>query len=220
MTAPAEASAIAPLAGVPPRLRHAVFALAGFVVISSTVGAALSPYLLVQHPLLLVAIAPDGRHVVLAAPSSPAAALIVIGTARRMLAIVAGFGVGFLYGEAAVRWIEGRVPRLARLVRFLERMFERFGLVLLFVAPLPSIGLLAGAARTRLAGVLVAGILGQLTWMTLTVYFGDAISAWTKPLLAFLSRHLIETTIVAVALVGLQQLRAYQKRKARRASEQ
>lgn len=67
--------------------------------------------------------------------------------------------------------------------------------------------------------MLVAGAAGQLLWMTLTVYFGEAVSGWTRPILAFLSRHLVESTIVAAALVGLQQLVAYQKRKSARVPE-
>ncbi|MBK8998779.1 MAG: hypothetical protein IPM35_23905 [Myxococcales bacterium] len=219
MTATAAPSAITPLAGVPPRARHAVFALIAFVALSNAVGTALSPYLVVEHPLWLVAISPEGRHVVLAAPSVPAALLVVVGTLRRLLGIVAGFGLGLLYGEAAVRWAEQRAPRFSRFILFLERMFARFGVYLLFLVPLPSIGVLAGAARTRWPWVLVAGAAGQLVWMTLTVFFGEAVSGWTRPILAFLSRHLVESTIVAATLVGLQQLVAYQKRKSARAPE-
>lgn len=216
---PAKESAITPLAGVPPRLRHGVFALMAFVILSNTIGTALSPYLVVEHPLLLVGISPEGRHVVLAAPSVSAPVLVAVGTLRRLLGIIGGFGLGYLYGEAAVRWAEQRVPRLARIIRFLERQFERFGLFLLFVVPLPSIGVLAGAARTPFPWVVVAGALGQVVWMTLTVFFGDAVSAWTRPVLAFLSRHIIESTIVAVSLVALQQLVAYQRRKSARVPE-
>lgn len=217
MTAPAQVSAITPLAGVPPRARHAVFALIAFVALSNAIGTALSPYLVVEHPLLLVAISPEGRHVVLAAPSVPAALLVVVGALRRLLGIVAGFGLGMLYGEAAVRWAEQRAPRFSRFILFLERMFERFGLYLLFVVPLPSIAVLAGAARTRWLWVVLAGGAGQLVWMALTVQFGEAVAGWTRPILAFLSRHVVESTLVAAALVGLQQLVAYQKRKSSRA---
>lgn len=212
-------SAITPLAGVPPRLRHAVFALIALVALSNAIGTALSPYLVVEHPLLLVAISPEGRHVVLATPSVAPVLLVAVGTLRRLLGIVAGFGLGFLYGEAAVRWAEQRAPRFSRFILFLERMFERFGLYLLFVVPLPSIGVLAGAARTRLPWVVLAGAAGQVVWMTLTVQFGEAVSGWTRPVLAFLSRHVVEATIVAVVLVGLQQLVAYQKRKAATVSD-
>ena len=41
---------------VPPRLRAAILALLALVTVASLVGTALSPYLLVKSPLLLVAI--------------------------------------------------------------------------------------------------------------------------------------------------------------------
>lgn len=219
MTSPAQASALTTLAGVSPRLRHGVFALIALLAIGNAVGTALSPYLVVRHPLFLVAISPEGRHVVLATAGVAPVLLVVVGTLRRLLGIVAGYGLGSMYGEAAVRWAEQRVPRFARIIRFLERAFARFGMVMVFVVPLPSIGVLAGASRARFRWVVLAGALGQATWMTLTVLFGEAIANWTQPVLAFFSRHLVESTIVAAALVGLQQLVAYQKRRRARPPE-
>lgn len=204
---------MAPLAGVPPRARHALFGLVAVLVLANTLGTALSPYLVVEHPLFLVAISPEGRHVVLAASSVPAIPLVVVGTLRRALGLIGGFGLGLLYGEAAVRWAEERVPIMGRLIRFVERMFARFGLLLLAIVPLPGIALLAGASRTPFVGVMIAGLLGQTAWMTLTVKFGAAISNWTRPVLDFLSAHLVESTLVCAALVGLQQAFAYQRRK-------
>ncbi len=219
MTTNAQASALSTLAGVPPRLRHAVFALIALLAIGNAVGTALSPYLVVKYPLLLVVISPEGRHVVLATSGVGPELLVAVGTLRRLLGIIGGFGLGLMYGEAAVRWAEQRAPRFARIILFVERAFGRFGLYLLFFIPLPSIGVLAGAARTRFPLVVLVGALGQAVWMTLTVFFGEAISAWTQPVLTFFSRYLIESTIVAAALVGLQQLVAYQRRKRARPPE-
>lgn len=213
LTTTGQASALSTLAGVPPRLRHAVFALIALLAIGNAVGTALSPYLVVKYPLLLVVISPEGRHVVLATSGVDPVLLVAVGTLRRLLGIIGGFGLGSMYGEAAVRWAERRAPRFARIVLFLERAFARFGLYLLFLVPLPSIGVLAGAARTRFALVVLVGALGQSVWMTTTVFFGEAISAWTQPILEFFSRHLIESTVVAATLVALQQLVAYQRRK-------
>jgi len=215
LNAPEPSSALTRLAGVPPRVRHALFGLIAVLTAANVIGTALSPYLVLEHPLLLIALSPDGRHVVLVAGAVPTTWLVVLGTARRFLALVAGFGLGALYGDAAVTWAEQRVPRLTRVIRFIERLFERFGLFLFALAPLPGIAVLAGAARTRFVLFALAGVLGQAAWIRLTVEFGEAVSAWTQPILAFVSRHVVATTVVVAALVALQQWVAHSKRSAR-----
>ena len=64
----------------------------------------------------------------------------------------------------------------------------------------------AGAARSRLALFLLALTLGHLLWNTVTQYLGDALAQRTELLTAFLGEHLVESTLVCVALVVLQQL--------------
>jgi membrane protein DedA with SNARE-associated domain len=170
--------------------------------------------LLVRQPWLLVLLAPEGRHIALAAGSLPALPLIAAGSLRRVLGLAASFGIGAIYGDAAVRWAEQRYPRLAPFIRFLERLFGRFGALLLLVAPLHSISVLAGAAGTRLVAFLLAALMGQAVWVTITFYFGDAITVWTEPLIAFLSENIVESTLVCVGLVLLQQLVSRFRRKA------
>src|SRR4051794_28559566 len=92
----------APSLDVPARVRSATLALLALLTLLSLLGVALAPYLLVNHPLALIALSPAGRHVVLAAPNVNSAALITIGTLRRLLMSVGMFGLGLLYGRAAI----------------------------------------------------------------------------------------------------------------------
>jgi len=202
----------APLFDAPPRARRAIVAVFGLLALGSIVGTALSPYLLVRQPWLLVLLAPEGRHIALVATSLPAVPLILLGSLRRVLGLVASYGIGALYGEAAVRWAEQRYPRLAPLIRFLERAFGRFGALLLLLAPMHSLTVLAGAGGTRFVAFLVSVTAGQAFWVTVTFYFGDAIAAWTGPVIAFLSEYLVESTLVCVALVAAQQILSRLKR--------
>ncbi len=204
----------APLAST--RFRTIIFGLLALILTANLLGTALSPWLLVKRPLLLVALSPVSQHVALAAASVDAVPLITVGTLRRMLSGVAAYGLGVLYGATAVAWVEQRYPRLAKLVRFLERLFARWGAALLVLWPAPTLCVLAGAAGTRLYLFLLTSTLGTALGVGVTYYIGDLISAWSARLIAFLSAHLVESTLVCIAAVVLQQLIARRSR-ARRA---
>lgn len=203
----------------PQRIRAAVFGLLTFVTVASLVGTALSPYLLVKHPLLLVAISPAAHHVVLAAASVDPAPLIAVAAARRVLTGIAAYGLGYLYGRATLGWLEGRYPRLARLVAWIERLFSRWGVWLLVVVPAPTVAVFAGAARSHFIAFLVALSLGHAIWNAVTVFVGDAVAIWTDLLTSFLGEHLLESTLICVALVALQQFVSKRLARRRRTSE-
>lgn len=186
-------------------MRSAIWALLLVVTVTSLVGTALSPYLLVKSPLLLVALSPAAHHVALAAATVDPVSLIAVATLRRVLTGLSAYGLGYLYGQAALDWVEQRHPRLARLVRFVERLFARIGVALLVVAPAPTVAVLAGAARSRLGLFLVALTAGHALWNAVTQYLGDTFARRTDLLTDFLGEHLLESTLVCVTIVVLQQ---------------
>lgn len=175
------------------------------VTVASLLGTALAPYLLVKSPLALVALSPAAHHVALAAASTEQVPLIVVATLRRVLTGLAAYGLGYLYGRASLEWLEQRYVRLGRLVRFVERLYDRFGVSLLVVAPAPTIAVFAGAKRTHVVAFLAALTVGHALWNTLVQYLGDASARTTDLLTAFLGEHLLESTLVCVAVVVLQQ---------------
>lgn len=179
-----------------------------FVVVTTAgvLGSAFSPYLLVHHPLALIALAPDIRHLVLVAADTPFGPVLGVGGVRRALGLLTTYGMGALYGPALVQWTVARHPRTGALVRVLERLFERFGAALLILWPFYAGGLLAGAAKYPVSRFLPAMALGQLGYITASYYVGDSLSAWTGPFIQFLSEHLVASTAVCVAAVAGQQL--------------
>lgn len=187
---------------------------------ASLLGTAFAPYLLVKSPVLLVALSPAAHHVALAAATVEPWLLISVATLRRVLMGLSAYGLGYLYGLAALAWLEQRHPRLAQFVRFVERLYARFGVALLVVAPAPTIAVLAGAARSRLPYFLLALTAGHVLWNTLTQHIGDAFARRTDLLTAFLDEHLLESTLVCLAVVALQQgvSRLLRRRRARAAS--
>jgi membrane protein DedA with SNARE-associated domain len=190
---------------VPPRLRAAILTLLTAVTVASTIGTALSPYLLLKSPLLLVTFSAAAHHVALAAATEDPAILITVATLRRTLTALAAFGLGALYGGAAVTWLEQRYPRLARWVRLLEKAFSRWAVPVVVLAPVPTVAVLAGAARMRLTVFVPLVLVSLGFWTAVTYGIGDALSHWTELLIAFLRERLLESTLVCMALVALQQ---------------
>lgn len=205
-----ESSHVAPLPG---RLKSAALVLFVLLAVAGLLGTALAPLLLVRAPLLLVALAPDARHVALAVSSVPLVELIALAVLRRALFSVAVFGLGASYGDLAVAWVEKRSARLGKMFRALERLFARWGAPILLLLPFASLCVLAGAARTRFIAFLSATLLGHALWVGATYYVGALLSGLSDRFLGFVSQHVWECTIICVALVLSQQLIA--RRRAR-----
>jgi membrane protein DedA with SNARE-associated domain len=192
-------------APTPPRLRAAILGLMSAVSAASLLGTALAPYLLVKSPLGLVLLSPAAHHVALAAATVDPVTLIVVATLRRVLTGLAAYGLGYLYGRAALEWLELRYTRLAKVVRWVERLYARFGVGLLVVAPAPTLAVLAGAARGRLVWFVLALAVGHALWNTVVQLLGDAFARTTDLLTAYVGEYLLESTLVCVAAVAAQQ---------------
>jgi membrane protein DedA with SNARE-associated domain len=205
------------LPALPARLARGAVGLIGVLTLTSLVGTALAPLLLVRSPLLLIGLSPDARHVALAVSRVAPWVLITVAVLRRALFSVGMFGLGASYGPAAVTWVEQRSPRFGKILRFLERVFARWGSPILVLVPFASVCLLAGAARTRFLAFLSATTLGHTLWVGSTYYLGTLLSDLTEPVLAFVSEHPLESTLVCIALVLLQQLVARRRALKRRA---
>ncbi len=182
-----------------------MFGLLTVLTAASLLGTAFSPYLLVKSPLLLVAVSPAAHHVALAAASTDPLPLIATATVRRTLTGIGAYGLGLLYGRAALGWLDERYPRLARLVNWLEGVFRRWGLALLVAAPAPTVALFAGAARSHFLLFIGALLLGHGLWNSVTYYVGDALALWTDILTSFVGENLLECTLACLALVALQK---------------
>jgi membrane protein DedA with SNARE-associated domain len=189
----------------PPRLRSIIWGLFVVVTAASLLGTALAPLLLVKSPLLLVVLSPAAHHVAFAAATVEPVQLIAVATLRRALTGLSAYGLGYLYGRAAIAWLGGRHPRVARLVHSVEALFARFGVALLVVAPVPTLALLAGSSRRPVGAFLLALLIGLALWNTLTQYLGDSFARRTDALTTYFSEHLLESTLVCVTVVVLQQ---------------
>jgi membrane protein DedA with SNARE-associated domain len=187
--------------------------LAGVLVVAGVASTALLPYLLVEHPLVLLALSSDGRNVVLTAGQVSLTTMLVVGGVRRAVGMLSTFWIGALYGQTFVRWVERKAPRFAPFFRFLERVFLRLGTPLLVVLPMYTVSALAGATRTPLRRFIVPMCLGQVGYVAVAYTLGGVLSEWTDQLVSFFREHLVESTLAFVAVVVLQQLFALRRRR-------
>lgn len=191
---------------VAPRVRRLVIALAIAGTVTGLIGTALSPYLLVEHPLWLIALNPDSRHLVLVANRVELWQAVLVGSLRRSFNFASTYGLAGLYGFVLITWLEKKRPWVKRVVALIERLYAYLGIWLVVLVPLYWVAVLSGIARIRPHKYCLAIIPGQIAFVLGTLWFGGAIEQWTEPVIAFLTAHLFESTAVCVALVALQQL--------------
>lgn len=214
-TAPAALRSVPPKS---PREQRWAATVAAVATLVGAVGTALSPVLLVHHPEWLLGLSPDMRHIVLTATSVDLRTALVICVPRRVFGMYAAWAVGAAFGGAALGFIEGRYPRVLRVVRFVERAFLRTGPALLVVWPSYTLSSIAGVVRTPLGRFLLATTLGQVGYVLLSFYFGREVGDVIDRFLVWLREHVVHATLVCVGAVGVQLLlRVHRRRRQRRA---
>jgi hypothetical protein len=190
-----------------PPLSRILIAGIGALFGLSTLGMAFAPYLAVRFPLLLIALNPWPRHVILVAPHTPMIPLVLIASLRGLCSAIVAYEVGIHYGPRGIELFERRSPRLANFLRAFERIFSRAAPVFLFVSPGPMTSTLAAVSgNSRLVTWGISWI-GFGFWAFVNYKVGDFLKPWTAPILKFIQSYLLETTIAcAVLVLGYQWL--------------
>jgi membrane protein DedA with SNARE-associated domain len=173
----------------------------------SLVGVAFSLYLVNHHPLLLIAMSPIGRHLLLVAPTVDPVAFVAVVVVRRMLFYVASFHLGRALGPAGIVWIETRAARLGRVVRWLEQLFARASHAIVFVFAGPTLSAIAGASgmRPRVFAALAAP--GLVLRALVVIGVAASVRGYIEVALAWIDAHWLPGTIAMVALVALYRWR-------------
>lgn len=201
-----QAKASPPAVEQPSFVRRLVLLSVATFSIAGMGATAVLPYLALHYPLLLVALSPNLRNIVLVASSCNPVLLMVVGVSRRVVALIATYGLGYIYGSAMLEKSVAKAPRLRAFLRTLESLLRRFGAPALLVLPTYTMAGLAGVARTRLAPAAIALTLGQTLWVGASVFFGEAIAPLTARLMAFFSRYMLPASGVCLLLVLVQQV--------------
>jgi membrane protein DedA with SNARE-associated domain len=192
------------------RPRWALPLLAGLIGafwVMGTVTTALTPALLRDHPLVLVALEARNRNLLLAATKVEVVPFVVFATIRRVISDPLYFALGYLYGDAAVRWVEGRAgARGAGFIRWFERIFPRVAKPLVFLFPGLLVCLFAGVTRMRVSVFLAINIAGTITAVVVLRLFADQLSSVLDPVIDWNDRNATRLTVATVAAVVIYLL--------------
>lgn len=206
----AESAEAAPLS---PRARKTVLAGVAITTVLGTLGVAFLPYLVVEHPALLLLTSSDGRNLVLASAKLDPLTVLAIAVPRRVVAMVVTWGLGRLYGRKLLGWTVRKLPSIGRALAWFERLFLRYRRTLLVLWPTYTTAVLAGVANTSWRLFLPWAIVGQIGYVALSYVLGDALGEWIARGIAWLSIYVWEATALCVAAVALQQLVAFVRRR-------
>ncbi len=187
--------------------RRAVFCATALAVLGagSLLGVASFAYLVNHHPLLLIALSPLGRHLILVAPIVDPVAFVVVAVARRMLFYLASFHLGRALGPTGLPWLEARAARFAGFVRFLERLFQRAAHAVVLLMTGPTVSALAGISGMRTGVFLALALPGLTARMLVVVYLGHWLREPIEALLAVIDAYWRPITVVLVIGIVLHR---------------
>lgn len=179
------------------------------ILVGGTIANAIHPQLLKHHPLLLIALEPRNRYLILTAQRIEFVPFLMVAVLRRLASDPLFYLLGFLYGENAVRWIERQFGEGGAWVRGFERAFARAAPVMVFLFPGALICVLAGATGMSLVWFAVLNVVGTVTAVTVLYEFADVswVAGPIDAINGFYSRNnkwltIVSITLVAVWLVG------------------
>lgn len=170
------------------------------LVVIGTLGNMFHPRLLNDHPLVLVAMEPRTRYLLLVADKVAFIPFLLVATVRRLLSDPLFYLLGYLYGDNAVRWIERRMGDSAGLVRGIERGFARAAPVMVFLFPGPIVCVLAGATGMSPVVFFLLNVVGTITVVTLLFQFAGFFDGPLGAVNRFYASNGKVLTIVSVVL--------------------
>lgn len=197
---------------VPVLERRLLVGLLVLLIAVDRAAAAGAPWLATHHPLLLAAVDPTDKAVILALKVS-LAALFPLAVLRRLFGQALYFLIGRRLGPEAKEWLQahGAGGLLARV----ERVLGRWSYPIVFLAPRDVVCLLAGDMGIGWAPFLVVAAARDCAAVLLLRELSQAFAKQVDSVLSFLNTYALPATLVAVALVGLQVMAQRRRRRSR-----
>jgi len=183
----------------------------GVIAAAAVVGNALAPTLVVNHPLLLLALNSTTRHLVLTSTSVDFVPYLLVGLGRRLLEDPFLFLLGRWYGDDAVAWVDAKVGG-GRFLAFVQRNFHWVGWLLVAVVPGGVVCVLAGASRMRTAVFLMLNVGGTVATILALRRFGDVFAGPVDATVTVVGDNVVVLTSLSIFLTGLFVLRRRRRR--------
>ncbi|MGH9166200.1 MAG: DedA family protein, partial [Acidimicrobiales bacterium] len=191
-----------PLPRPPPSRRTLALIVVPIValIVVGNIGNAIHPTLVNDHPLLLVGLEPRNRFLLLVASNVDFVPFLVVATLRRLASDPLFYLLGYLYGDAGVRWMERRMGDTVGFVKTLERWFVKAGPVLVFFFPGLFACVLAGATRMKPAVFMALNVVGTVTVVSLVYHFASVFDGPLGAVNRFYGNNGKVLTVVSVLL--------------------
>ena len=168
-----------------------------------TIANAIHPTLVKNHPLLLVALEPRNRWIILVAEKVSFWPLLIFGTLRRLASDPLFFLLGHLYGDGAVRWAERKFDFGTGTIEKIEKIFQKAGPVLVFLAPGALVCVLAGATGMSPVLFFVLNVVGTIVIVTVLFHFASVVEGPVDAINGFYGDNFKWLTVVTVVLTVL-----------------
>jgi membrane protein DedA with SNARE-associated domain len=181
------------------------------VVVVGTIGNAIHPTLVAEHPLVLVAMEPRNRFLLLVADKVDYVPFLLVATARRLVSDPLFYVIGYLYGERGVRWIGRRFGANDELSDAVRRGFARAAPVMVFLWPGAIVCALAGAAGMNPVAFIAINLAGTVTIVTLLYHFADYFDGPLGAINRFYSDNAKTLTVISVVLILVWVLYQYRQ---------
>jgi membrane protein DedA with SNARE-associated domain len=169
---------------------------------AGTVGNAFLPTLLRTHPLLLIALDARNRQLLLVTSKVSFLSFMVVGTVRRFVSDPFFYGIGRVYGDSAVRWLERRSGSAGAYIRTVEKAFHRADWLFVLLWPGALVCTLAGATAMNVPLFVVLNLIGTVAVVYLLWASGDVFKGPVTAVSDFISANYIWLTIISVLLTA------------------
>ena len=116
-------------------MRKLLVAFTSCLFVIGTIGTNLGPALVDDRPLLVLFLSSRSRNLFGSVPFIDPLPFFIVGFFRLLVAAIALFYVGRLFGERALRWTEAQVGEMPRIYRWTERATLRIGWLAAFLMP-------------------------------------------------------------------------------------
>jgi membrane protein DedA with SNARE-associated domain len=181
------------------------------LIVVGTAANALTPWLLKNHPLWLVALEARNRNLLAAASRVDVVPFVAFGVLRRMISDPLFFLLGHLDGEGALRWAERRLGGSELVVKVTEQWFRRASGAMVFLFPGALVCVLAGVSRMSVRAFLTLNFAGTVSAVVVLRLFARVLEAPIEAVLRFNDRNVKWLTAVSIAgvlvVLLLQRLR-------------
>ena len=117
------------------RMRKLLVAFTSCLFVIGTIGTNIGPALVDDQPLLVLFLSSRSRNLFGSVPFIDPLPFFIVGFFRLLVAAIALFYVGRLFGERALRWTEAQVGEMPRIYRWTERATLRIGWLAAFLMP-------------------------------------------------------------------------------------